>query len=212
MKEDRVEFPKIRIEDPAPSPNLPVWERGRDYSDEPLTTDEMLALAFEIGKCRKSLHGIPTQFFEMLQDSYSIWGPGLAQVHIFTIEAALDLIEGRTGPLQSLLSPAESDESTRADFYDLLRQLDEHLALLVREIRSVNYPTALDVRLRSARAHFDSLRQFLDIDGQAPPDEVPREIPRRTLAFLKDIPWLKISENAQKWANTLIKIFDRLPW
>lgn len=206
------ELPSIRLDGDTSLKAVPVWDSRRDYFEDPLTTDEMRALAFEIGKCRKSLDAIPIKLFQMLRDSYSILGPGLAQVDIFTIEAALDLVSRKTGPLQVSLKPVATDDKERADFYDLLRELDHHLSLMVREIRSVNDPQILDARLRTARAHFDSLRQFLDIDGQAPPDDIPREIPRRARSLLKDIPWLKISDNAQKWANTLMKLFEKLPW
>jgi len=100
--------------------------------------------------------------------------------------------------------------ATNPDFFDLLRTLDNTIMSLSAEIRAVNDPDRMTAEIKAARAYLDAFRSFLDIErGQSPP-EFPAEIHDGVLNKIRKIDWLRISENAQKWADTISNIISKL--
>ena len=100
--------------------------------------------------------------------------------------------------------------SKNADFFDLLRQLDIALSALSNEIRAINDPERLSSDIKATRAYIDAFRAFLDDSGGNAPNSLPAEIPRSLLEKLKSVKWEAISSQCQKWAETIIKIVERL--
>jgi hypothetical protein len=87
------------------------------------------------------------------------------------------------------------------DFFDLLRTLDDTMKSLSKEIRAINDRTKLTPEIRAARAYLDAFRAFLDVEVGDPPQTVPASVPRGLLAKLRQVDWLRVSENAH---NTII--------
>ncbi|WP_298969231.1 hypothetical protein [uncultured Roseobacter sp.] len=96
------------------------------------------------------------------------------------------------------------------DSFDILRQLEDAVDHLRREIRSINDPALANARVRSARAHLDSLSAFLNDDAGMSPDEVPAEVPRNLKDRLAEVNWANISTHSQKWADTIVRLIDKL--
>lgn len=104
-------------------------------------------------------------------------------------------------PDNVLKNPAD-----REDFFDLLRELDRTLSLLSREIRSINDPEKISPNIKAVRAYLDAFREFLDIERGQAPDTIPAELPKGLRERIHKVDWGSISDRAQKWADTIVKI------
>ena len=105
---------------------------------------------------------------------------------------------------------ARPNPANNPDFFDLLRDLDKTMALLSGHIRSINDPDRRTPELLSIRAYLDAFRSFIDVERQQPPPEMPSELRRGLLSRLRDFDWFKLSDTAQKWAETITKIIVQL--
>ncbi|MEL6467829.1 MAG: hypothetical protein AAFQ58_22935 [Pseudomonadota bacterium] len=188
--------------------NLPDWDSERDYYEDPYSVDEIIALSWEIARFRKQANLVPKEFVDALRESYSIVGMGGHQQLLLLTEAVLALFRHEK---ETLAAPAgERNDAKRARYFELLEELDNALNELVREIRTINNPKTLDARMRSALAHFDSLRPFLTDDEALRPDEVPMTRVKETAEYAERVDWMRLSEHAQKWANTVLRAIENL--
>lgn len=97
-----------------------------------------------------------------------------------------------------------------ADVFDLMRQLDGALKELSREIGAINDPERQTTEIRSVRAYIDAFRTFLDDREGKAPDAIPQAIPTGTRERVARLDWSKISDAAQKWADLIVRIVDKL--
>jgi hypothetical protein len=101
------------------------------------------------------------------------------------------------------------NDNLSKDFYDNLRALNEAMAALSRDIRAINDPDRVSSDIKAVRAYIDGFRAFLDVEPHQPPVEVPTELSQGLLKRLRQIDWMRVSENAQKWADTIIRIISK---
>lgn len=96
------------------------------------------------------------------------------------------------------------------DLFDSLRELDEVLTNLKRLIRGINDPERISPNVNAARAYVVSFQEFLDINGNHPPENLPADIRLGLINSLKKVNWEKISDQAQKWVSRIIEIVTKL--
>ena len=96
-----------------------------------------------------------------------------------------------------------------SDFFDNLRALDEAMKFLSREIRSINNPERITPELKAVKAYVDAFRAFLDVEPNEPPEVVPAAVSKGLLVRLRKIDWLSVSNSAQKWVDTIVRIVTR---
>ncbi|MEP2707796.1 MAG: hypothetical protein ABJQ71_15210 [Roseibium sp.] len=100
--------------------------------------------------------------------------------------------------------------SVPADFFDTLRNLDNTLIELAEYLRGINDPSVLDARLKLVRASTESMRCYIDIENEHGPEEIPGEVASGLRDRLRDVDWKTLSDQANKWAGTIIKIIEGL--
>jgi hypothetical protein len=115
-----------------------------------------------------------------------------------------------TAPVSKDTAWTMENPATKADFFDLLRTLDATLTALSKEIRGINDPARATPNIISVRAYLDAFRQFIDVSGGQPPTEIPAALPRGLLDRLRRVEWLRVSENARQWADTITRIVTQL--
>ncbi|MEP1483140.1 MAG: hypothetical protein ABJK36_19215 [Tateyamaria sp.] len=96
------------------------------------------------------------------------------------------------------------------DSFGILRELEDAVLRLRREIEGINDPHVADSRVRTSKAFLESLSAFLDDDGGLGPDQVPDAILQNLKENLLQVNWSSVSTHAQKWADTIIKFIDKL--
>lgn len=105
----------------------------------------------------------------------------------------------------------EYDNPARSvDFFDQLRSLQEAVSAIQEELRKINDPEKLTTSIRATRAYLSSFEAFLDNSHGAAPDKVPEPVTRGLRDRLSSVNWASVSSQAQKWADTLIKLIDKL--
>jgi putative proteasome-type protease len=98
----------------------------------------------------------------------------------------------------------------KQDFFDLLRELDTAIKHLSYYIRTINDPDRLTPEIKTARAYVDAFSAFLDIEGNQQPEKIPGEVKKGMLDALKRVEWSKVSDQAQKWVQLIVKIIGQI--
>lgn len=97
-----------------------------------------------------------------------------------------------------------------SDFFDLLRELNETASRLSEHIRGINDPSVKTPAVKAARAYLDAVQLFTDLEDNEIPEEIPSEIRSGVLGSLKRVNWLSVSDQANKWAQAIIRIFENI--
>jgi len=104
----------------------------------------------------------------------------------------------------SITTPADiaiRGDNRQADFFDMLRTLDEALMEISEHIRGINDPKMVDARLTQVRASAEAMRCYLDIDNGNGPEKLPRAAAAEVEENLKRIDWAEHSDRLQKWVK-----------
>jgi hypothetical protein len=103
------------------------------------------------------------------------------------------------------------------DFFDLLRKLNQTMRDLAKEIRAISDPNRISPEIKVVRAYLDSFSHFLEARTEDTSDtmqddtpEVPAAIPHGLFERIRKINWLKVSENAQRRAETITNILVKI--
>lgn len=108
------------------------------------------------------------------------------------------------GPIKM---PAGMDEAT---FEERLQELDNLLRDFIAEIDGINDPQLKDLSLAKVKASAAALRDYIDIDNEHGPLEVPREAATTLQDRMEKIDWSKYSEQLRIWGPTIVNILVRL--
>lgn len=101
------------------------------------------------------------------------------------------------------------NDMAQADFFDLLRKLDDAIQNLVNYLKEEE-ASVRDVRLKTARVAAEAMLGYLDIDFEEESNELPRGPLNELLYRVKNVDWLarserayKLAKNAEKWLTFL---------
>lgn len=117
-----------------------------------------------------------------------------------TLEIALPVREPKR---REFKNPAK-----RPDIFDHMRELDNALKTLSREISAINDPDRQTAEIRSVRAYLDAFRVFIDDKDHRAPDTIPSEVPSTLKKKIGKINWATISDHAQGWADKITRFVD----
>lgn len=101
-------------------------------------------------------------------------------------------------------------DMAQADFFDLLRELDDAIVNLADYLRAEE-ASVRDVRLKMARAAADAMHGYLNIDFEGATNEIPRGPIIELRNRLGSVDWQNYSEKAYKWVTSIqkwLKFFD----
>ena len=96
------------------------------------------------------------------------------------------------------------------DFYDRTRDFEQALDALLEELRGINDPHKKNDRIKQLEIYAGSIKRFIDQSETEDRMSVPAEMAEGFSYRLKGVDWSKVSDHANKWANTIVKIIDGL--
>jgi hypothetical protein len=104
----------------------------------------------------------------------------------------------------------KSGQAQLQDTFDQMRELTEALRQLLRSIRDLNDLDSRDPDIMAARSYLSAMREFIDVELTPKPIAMPEAVPKGLLDILKRAKWAAMSSEANKWAETLIRLLTKL--
>jgi len=96
------------------------------------------------------------------------------------------------------------------DFHDKVRDFEIALSALIEEIRGINDPDKLDIRIKLLGIYAHSILDFIEQSRRVDQNVLPKELTEGFSARLKSVNWTNVSDQASKWAQVILKILQGL--